>query len=173
MTRSLHLTTPVGPMTVTAARQAITDIRFGTDLPGGSERCTAAAAPPLLREAARQLEEYFAGQRRTFDLPLAPAGSAFQRTVWEALRTIPYGQTRTYKQIAEQIGHHRAFRAVGMANNRNPLAVVVPCHRVIGCDGKLTGYAAGLSVKERLLALERTQRPEAAEASEASEAIHS
>ena len=160
-------------MTLTATHRAVVDIRFGPELPAGSELCSAATAQPLLRAAARQLEEYFAGQRRTFELPLAPAGSAFQRTVWEALRTIPYGRTRTYKQIAEQIGHARAFRAVGMANNRNPIAIVVPCHRVIGCDSKLTGYAAGLAIKERLLALESTQRPDAAASSDTADGINS
>ena len=108
----------------------------------------------MLRETARQLREYFAGERRTFTLPLAPHGSEFQKKVWAALRTIPYGETRTYKQIAEQIGHNLAFRAVGMANNRNPIGILIPCHRVIGYDGKMTGYAAGSGIKEQLLALE-------------------
>ena len=93
--------------------------------------------------------------RRDFTLPLAPEGTPFQQKVWEALRTIPYGETRTYKEIAIQIGHNQSFRALGMANNRNPIVVVVPCHRVIGYDGKLTGYAGGLDVKEQLLELER------------------
>lgn len=97
----------------------------------------------------------FRSSRRKFTLPLAPEGSPFQQKVWEALRTIPYGETRTYKQIAIQIGHNQSFRAVGMANNRNPIVIVVPCHRVIGYDGKLTGYAGGLDVKEQLLALEK------------------
>lgn len=112
------------------------------------------AARALLAQAAQELDEYFAGGRRTFSVPLEPAGTPFQRKVWEALRTIPYGQTRTYKQIAEQIGHRLSFRAVGMANNRNPVVILIPCHRVIGCDGTLTGYAGGLDTKERLLALE-------------------
>lgn len=98
---------------------------------------------------------YFAGSRRRFTLPLAPEGTPFQQKVWEALRNIPYGETRTYKQIAIQIGHNQSFRAVGMANNRNPIVIVVPCHRVIGYDGKLTGYAGGLDIKEQLLELER------------------
>lgn len=111
--------------------------------------------PPLLRRAAEELGEYLAGRRRDFTLPLDPSGSDFQRQVWQALRSIPYGQTRTYGQIAEQIGRRRAARAVGMANNRNPIAILIPCHRVIGSDGSMTGYAAGIAVKERLLALER------------------
>lgn len=142
-------------MTITATDKAVTAIRFGAEIPADSVRCTGTDATHLLLQAAQQLREYFAGTRRTFSLPLDPAGTEFQKTVWEALRTIPYGQTRTYKQIAQQIGHNQSFRAVGMANNRNPIVVVVPCHRVIGYDGKLTGYAGGLDVKERLLALER------------------
>lgn len=117
--------------------------------------------PPLLRRAAEELGEYLAGRRRDFTLPLDPRGSDFQRQVWQALRSIPYGQTRTYGQIAEQIGRRRAARAVGMANNRNPIAILIPCHRVIGSDGSMTGYAAGIAVKERLLALERRNTPRA------------
>ena len=155
MTYSMQLETPIGPLTVTATKKAVTAIRFGTEVPEGSARCTSAEATPLLRKAAEEIGEYFAGSRRKFTLPLAPDGSPFQPKVWEALRTIPYGETRTYKQIAIQIGHNQSFRAVGMANNRNPIVIVVPCHRVIGYDGKLTGYAGGLDVKEQLLALEK------------------
>ena len=155
MTYSMQLETPVGPLTVTATEKAVTAIRFGTQVPEGSTRCTGAEATPLLRRAAEEIGDYFAGSRRRFTLPLAPEGTPFQQKVWEALRSIPYGETRTYKQIAIQIGHNQSFRAVGMANNRNPIVVVVPCHRVIGYDGKLTGYAGGLDVKERLLELER------------------
>lgn len=151
----MQLETPVGPLTVTASEKAVTAIRFGTEVPEGSARCTAAEAAPLLHKAAEEIGEYFAGSRREFTLPLAPEGSPFQQKVWKALRTIPYGETRTYKQIAIQIGHNQSFRAVGMANNRNPIVIMVPCHRVIGYDGKLTGYAGGLDVKERLLALEK------------------
>ena len=155
MTYSMQLETPIGPLTVTATEKAVTAIRFGTQVPEGSTRCTEAEATPLLRRAAEEIGDYFAGLRRDFTLPLAPEGTPFQQKVWEALRTIPYGETRTYKQIAIQIGHNQSFRAVGMANNRNPIVVVVPCHRVIGYDGKLTGYAGGLDVKEQLLELER------------------
>lgn len=154
MTYSMQLETPIGPLTVTATKKAVTAIRFGTEVPEGSARCTAAEATPLLRKAAEEIGEYFAGSRRKFTLPLAPEGTPFQQKVWEALRTIPYGETRTYKQIAIQIGHNQSFRAVGMANS-NPIVIVVPCHRVIGYDGKLTGYAGGLDVKEQLLALEK------------------
>ncbi|PJK04001.1 cysteine methyltransferase [Lysobacteraceae bacterium NML71-0210] len=109
---------------------------------------------PLLSEAARQLGEYFAGQRHVFDLPLAPQGTDFQQRVWQALRTIPYGQTRSYAQLATAIGQPKAMRAVGAANGRNPLSIVVPCHRVIGADGTLVGFGGGLPVKTFLLRLE-------------------
>lgn len=109
-------------------------------------------------EAARQLEEYFRGKRKTFKLPLKLKGTEFQKLVWDALLTIPYGETRSYSEIACQIGRPKASRAVGMANHRNPVAIVVPCHRVIGKNGSLTGYAGGLDKKERLLDLERRNR---------------
>lgn len=110
---------------------------------------------PLLEEAVQQLEAYFAGRRQAFTLPLCPAGTDFQRQVWAQLQAIPYGQTRTYRQIAQAIGNPRACRAVGMANHRNPIAILIPCHRVIGADGTLTGYAGGLKAKEWLLQLEQ------------------
>ncbi|HPZ04773.1 MAG: methylated-DNA--[protein]-cysteine S-methyltransferase [Bacillota bacterium] len=110
---------------------------------------------PLIREAAKQLEEYFVGKRKIFDIPLGPEGTPFQRAVWEALLEIPYGETRSYGDIAARIGNPKAARAVGMANNRNPIAVFVPCHRVIGASGKLVGYAGGVDVKKKLLELEK------------------
>ncbi len=108
----------------------------------------------VLALAARQLTEYFAGARQIFDLPLAPAGTPFQRTVWHALSTIPFAATWSYRDVAHAIGSPRAVRAVGAANGRNPLAIIVPCHRVIGARGALTGYAGGLAAKEWLLAHE-------------------
>ena len=110
---------------------------------------------PLLQEAEEQLNEYFAGVRREFDLPLAAKGTAFQQTVWAQLRKIPYGEVRTYGQLAAALGNPKASRAVGSAFHPNPLCIVVPCHRVIGADGSLTGYAEGLDIKEYLLELER------------------
>ncbi|MDF0731793.1 methylated-DNA--[protein]-cysteine S-methyltransferase [Pseudomonas entomophila] len=109
---------------------------------------------PLLGETARQLGEYFAGQRQRFDLPLDFAGSDFQRQVWAALLTIPFGETRSYSEIARQIGNPSAVRAVGAANGRNPISIIAPCHRVIGASGSLTGFAGGLEAKQYLLALE-------------------
>jgi methylated-DNA-[protein]-cysteine S-methyltransferase len=108
----------------------------------------------VLRETRRQLEEYFDGRRRSFDLPLAPRGTAFQQRVWMALRGIPYGETTSYAQLARGLGMPTATRAVGAANGRNPLPIVVPCHRVIGADGSLTGFGGGLPTKEFLLTLE-------------------
>lgn len=109
----------------------------------------------LIKEAAKQLNEYLGGKRRVFDIPLALEGTPFQKAVWKALTDIPYGETRSYREIAESIGQPKACRAVGMANNKNPAAIFVPCHRVIGSNGKLVGYAGGMDVKEKLLALER------------------
>ncbi|MGM9526585.1 MAG: methylated-DNA--[protein]-cysteine S-methyltransferase, partial [Peptococcaceae bacterium] len=108
----------------------------------------------LLLEARRQLEEYFAGIRAGFSLPLAPQGTDFQKAVWRQLEAIPYGETRTYGQIAAALGKPKASRAVGGANHNNPIAIVIPCHRVIGADGSLTGYSGGLDLKEKLLHLE-------------------
>jgi methylated-DNA-[protein]-cysteine S-methyltransferase len=110
----------------------------------------------VLAEARRQLGEYFAGERTIFELPLAPRGTAFQRKVWDALCRIEYGTTRTYGQIADEIGARGAARAVGAANHDNPIAIVVPCHRVIGANGSLVGYAGGLAQKRALLELETT-----------------
>jgi len=109
---------------------------------------------PLIKKAAKQLTEYFAGKRRTFDLPLEFRGTDFQKKVWAALMTIPYGETRSYGEIAKQIKNPKASRAVGMANNRNPIVIICPCHRVVGSDGSLTGYGGGLPNKEYLLKLE-------------------
>ena len=119
------------------------------------------AETPLIKKAASQLKEYFARSRREFDLPLLLEGRAFSLSVWQALQTIPYGQTRSYGEVAVLAGNPRAPRAVGRANNRNPIAIIVPCHRVIGRDGSLTGYAGGLDVKRYLLDLEKKSVSEA------------
>lgn len=111
----------------------------------------------LLKEAKKQLEEYFQGTRRVFDLPLSLSGTPFQIKDWEALLEIPYGETRSYKDIAERIGSPKGFRAVGMANHNNPISIIVPCHRVIGSDGSMVGYGGGLDIKAYLLNFEREQ----------------
>lgn len=108
----------------------------------------------LLREACRQLDEYFAGRRRVFDLPICPEGTAFQRRVWKELEKIPYGETRSYEDIAVGVGNKKAVRAVGQANNRNPIMIIVPCHRVIHKNGDITGFGCGTEVKKYLLELE-------------------
>ena len=108
----------------------------------------------LIKETSKQLDEYLEGKRKNFDLPVFAAGTPFQQLVWEALKTIPYGETRSYKDIAVQIGKSKACRAVGMANNRNPIAIIIPCHRVIGSKGELVGYGGGLDIKKQLLRLE-------------------
>ncbi|MBU2699947.1 methylated-DNA-[protein]-cysteine S-methyltransferase [Sporomusaceae bacterium BoRhaA] len=110
---------------------------------------------PLLREAAMQLQHYLAGKRKSFDLPFAPDGTEFQQNVWSALQVIPYGETRSYVEVAKRVGRPKAARAVGMANNKNPIPIFIPCHRVIGANGKLVGYAGGLDVKQYLLNLEK------------------
>lgn len=110
--------------------------------------------------AVTQLTAYFAGELQAFDLPLAPKGTPFQQKVWAYLQTIPYGRTTTYGTIAQELGNPKSTRAVGAANGRNPIAIIIPCHRVIGSDGKLTGYAGGLQIKEALLRLERNGRIE-------------
>ena len=151
-----HCDSPVGTLLLMAGDKALTGIHF----PGGRQPEIEAGwrerpDHPVLRAATRQLEEYFAGRRRTFDLPLAPEGTPFQRDVWKALRAIPYGETQSYGDIARRIGRPKAVRAVGAANGANPISIVVPCHRVIGADGSLTGYGGGLPRKKKLLALER------------------
>jgi len=110
---------------------------------------------PLILQCKKQLEEYFAGERKAFDLPLAPKGTAFQQKVWKALTEIPYGETRTYGEIAAAVGNPKGARAVGMANNKNPIGIIIPCHRVVGANGKLVGYAGGMEKKAFLLELER------------------
>ena len=110
---------------------------------------------PLIKEAKKQLDEYLVGNRKEFDLPLKAKGTEFQQEVWKALQEIPYGETRYYGEIAEKIGNPKASRAVGLANNRNPISIFIPCHRVIGKNGKLVGYGGGLDIKEHLLNLER------------------
>lgn len=109
----------------------------------------------ILKEAGKQLQDYLAGKLKYFTLPLAPAGTEFMLRVWESLRAIPYGETRSYQEIAQSVGNKKASRAVGLANNRNPIPIFIPCHRVIGANGKLIGYGGGLEIKAHLLGLEK------------------
>jgi methylated-DNA-[protein]-cysteine S-methyltransferase len=130
---------------------AIAGVFFGNKAPVGFVK----AETPLIKKAAAQIEEYLAGKRKQFTLPLVMHGTEFQTAVWRALQKIPYGETRSYKEIAAAIGRPKAVRAVGMANNRNPISIIVPCHRVIGHDGSLVGYGGGLPLKQYLLELEQ------------------
>lgn len=142
--------TPAGAMALAAENGAITHLYLpNARLPRAASRET-----PLLARGRDQLLEYLDGARRHFDLPLAPAGTPFQQKVWAALEDIPWGQTRSYRDIALAVGCPKGFRAVGMANNRNPIPIFIPCHRVVGADGSLAGYSGGLELKRRLLELE-------------------
>ena len=159
MPESYHdFETPIGTLRLVGDERRLARV----DLPNAAARAPDAAwwearrtLPPPLQAAKRQLAEYFGGTRRDFDLPLASGGTAFQRRVWAELRRIPFAATISYGELARRIGQPAASRAVGAANGRNPLAIVIPCHRVIGTGGALTGYGGGLSVKAALLALER------------------
>jgi len=153
VTSSLTIDTPVGPVRITASGGRIRSVHLGAD--GGEDAVTGGPADrALVLRAAAQLGEYFDGTRTAFDLPLDAEGSDFQRAVWGELSRIPYGTVTSYGEIARRLGRPTGSRAVGAANGRNPIAVVVPCHRVIGADGTLTGYAGGLWRKEWLLAHE-------------------
>lgn len=157
--RYAYAPSPVGRLLLAGHEGALRHVLFVDGRhPAGPEPGWQPAEEPF-REAVRQLDAYFAGELTQFSLPLEPAGTAFQRSVWTALCDIPYGETISYGALAHRIGHPHAVRAVGAANGQNPLAIVVPCHRVIGRNGKLLGYGGGLDVKEALLALERKQRP--------------
>ncbi|HEY4129794.1 MAG TPA: methylated-DNA--[protein]-cysteine S-methyltransferase [Gemmatimonadaceae bacterium] len=151
---------PVGALTLVARDTGLAAILWEDDNPRRVPLPIARESVdhPILVETARQLEEYFVGTRTIFDLPLAFNGTEFQRRVWSALLTIPFGETRTYAQIAKQIGAPDAVRAVGAANGRNPISIVAPCHRVIGSDGKLRGFAGGLDAKAQLLRHEAARR---------------
>jgi len=152
MTARTIIDSPVGELTLAGDGEHLTELHFGRDgEPTGEDA--------VLVAAREQLHAYFAGKRRSFELPLRPAGTDFQREVWAALREIPYAETIDYGELARRIGRPGAARAVGAANGRNPLAIVVPCHRVIGADGSLTGFGGGLETKRALLELEaRTAR---------------
>lgn len=145
-----YVSSPIGWLTLQQEAECLVSLRFvRQEAEEANLICT-----PLLRETQKQLSAYFAGKLRQFQLPLAPQGTAFQQKCWQVLQTIPYGHTFTYKQQAEAAGNPGAARAVGMANHRNPLPIIIPCHRVVGANGKRTGYAGGLFIKEYLLELE-------------------
>ena len=151
-----YINSILGPLCLEEENEALCGLRFCPDgVPELEPLPRKVVETPLLQEAEEQLNEYFAGVRRSFDLPLAPKGTAFQQAVWTEMNKIPYGEVRTYGQLAAAIGKPKASRAVGGACHCNPIAIIQPCHRVVGADGSLTGYAGGLDIKEYLLELEK------------------
>jgi methylated-DNA-[protein]-cysteine S-methyltransferase len=149
-----YLTSKLGRVTIQASERGISGVWFETHTTLPSELGQQRDDYPLLVEAATQLEAYFRGERRQFSLPVDMHGTEFQKAVWQALMTIPYGETWSYAQLASVIGRPKAVRAVGSANGKNPISIIVPCHRVIGANGTLTGYAGGVERKAELLRLE-------------------
>ncbi len=144
----MTIQSPIGPLTLTAVENALTGVIFGDAREGAD------APSPALELAARELAEYFAGERREFTVPLAPEGTAFQRSVWDELRRIPYGETASYKDVSTRLGKPDAAIAVGQANRKNPIPIIIPCHRVIGANGRMVGYTGGMHIKKALLAIE-------------------
>jgi methylated-DNA-[protein]-cysteine S-methyltransferase len=151
-----EIESPVGKLKLVASSNALVAVLWERERPNRVKLDTMTLAPqqPILLETERQLAEYFSGERIQFDLPLQPDGSEFQKKVWQALREIPFGQTRSYLDLAKALGSSKAARAIGAANGKNPLSIIVPCHRVVGADGSLTGFAGGVETKAALLALE-------------------
>lgn len=147
--------TAIGKIGIADDGNVITNIYFENEAGANKAQIN---ETPLIKETGKQLIEYFEGNRKSFDLKIEPIGTEFQKKVWQALREIPYGETRTYKEIAITVGNEKACRAVGMANNKNPISIIVPCHRVIGSNGKLVGYAGGMDIKEYLLNLEKSNK---------------
>ena len=151
-----EMKSPVGKLKLVASSKALVAVLWEQERANRVKLGTMSLDPqhPILIEAERQISEYFAGERSRFDLPLQPSGTEFQKKVWQALREIPFGETRSYQDLARVVGSPKAFRAVGAANGKNPLSIVVPCHRVVGANGALTGFGGGLKTKAALLALE-------------------
>lgn len=145
------IASPVGPLRMVASSSALLGLYFREHRGAPPDERQAPAVHPILDQVERELTEYFAGRRQTFSVPLNPGGTEFQRRVWDELRAIPFGEHRSYLQLATTLGRPRAVRAVASANGRNPLSILVPCHRVIGSDGALRGYAGGLPAKRWLL----------------------
>lgn len=140
----------IGVLTLVCDENYLLAVHFGSIQPENAEK----KQTSIIERTEEQLKEYFSGKRKVFDVPLNPQGTDFQKKVWKALTEIPYGETRSYKDIAIRIGNPKACRAVGMANNRNPISILIPCHRVIGAGGALVGYGGGLDIKVRLLEIE-------------------
>jgi methylated-DNA-[protein]-cysteine S-methyltransferase len=156
MINVIYYDTNIGKIKIEENGTAITKIQFiGKEI---QEELVKENDTELLKETMKQLGEYFEGKRDSFDLPLEPKGTEFQKKVWNALIEIPYGQTKSYGEVAKVIGNEKASRAVGMANNKNPIPIIIPCHRVIGANGKLVGYAGGLDLKQKLIQLEKNKQ---------------
>ncbi|MDR2410944.1 MAG: methylated-DNA--[protein]-cysteine S-methyltransferase [Bacteroidales bacterium] len=151
--RHYYYQTAAGQICIVEDDNSIVNIKYKIEINQGEEQETS-----LIKESYRQLVEYFDGKRKEFDLPLKLRGTPFQQKVWSALQTIPYGEVWSYKRLAESVGSPKGYRAVGMANNHNPISIVVPCHRVIGSDGSLVGYAGGLDRKKLLLEIEQKNK---------------
>ena len=154
MPRCCEISTPVGRLRLAGDEKGLRSISFQNRFRAAAPAETAPSTEAPFREAISQLEAYFAGELRRFELRLAPEGTPFQREVWSALTAIPYGETVSYGELARRLGRPAASRAVGAANGQNPIPIVIPCHRVIGADGSLTGFGGGLAIKRRLLDLE-------------------
>jgi methylated-DNA-[protein]-cysteine S-methyltransferase len=152
-----YLESPIGTLLLAGNAEGLQQILFSTDGRPANPNPEWQEDPSSLDEAMRQLKAYFAGELENFDLQLSPQGTPFQQRVWGELQKIPYGDTISYGELARRIGNPKASRAVGLANGSNPISIVIPCHRVIGANGKLTGYGGGLPIKEKLLALEQRQ----------------
>jgi methylated-DNA-[protein]-cysteine S-methyltransferase len=157
MTSYTQIDSPIGPLLLAGDDTGLRQIEFMNSKRAHPPDQEWQQDPRPLKEAIRQLRAYFAGKLESFDIPLAPEGTPFQQTVWRRLCDIPYGETISYGELARRIGNPNASRAVGLANGSNPIPIIIPCHRVIGSNGKLTGYGGGLPIKEKLLALERRQ----------------
>jgi methylated-DNA-[protein]-cysteine S-methyltransferase len=157
MTACTQIESPVGPLLLAADESGLREILFVNGRHPAKPKTAWKEDPTPLHETIRQLRAYFAGELENFELQLAPEGTPFQLGVWRRLCDIPYGETISYGELANRVGNPKAFRAVGLANASNPVPIVIPCHRVIGSNGKLTGYGGGLPIKEKLLALERRQ----------------
>lgn len=142
--------TEIGNLKIVEKDGSITEISLSKDEADKAQKETS-----LIVEAKKQLDEYFRVERKVFDLPLSPQGTEFQQKVWNALLDVPYGEVKSYKDIARAVGNEKASRAIGMANNKNPILIIIPCHRIIGSDGSLVGYGCGLEMKKRLLDLEK------------------
>ncbi|MCL2131803.1 MAG: methylated-DNA--[protein]-cysteine S-methyltransferase [Lentimicrobiaceae bacterium] len=142
--------TPLGEIWIVEDEGCIVKIKYKIDFQGMEKKET-----DLIKKTCLQLAEYFAGKRKNFDIPIKLTGTTFQQRVWAALQTIPYGEVWSYKRLAETVGSPKGYRAVGMANNRNPISIIVPCHRVVGINGDLVGYAGGIDKKSRLLNIEQ------------------